>query len=154
MNGGNRMFENLRKLKVNLMQPKDGILLVVKGDFNDGDDISQYWMFSHDDLELVIWLMKHYDCWTSLSKKEKLLRQYIPTVTDSCLKLSAHSIIEFHAYAFENGRCMKIDVSACEMPNTSALYDRYYKGWDDDCEDWDDDYEDWDDDCEDEEDEE
>ena len=140
MNGGNRMFEDLRKLNVNLMEPKDGILLVVKGDFNDDDMISQYWIFSHDDMELVIWLLKHYNqnvhhllYEANLSKKESnLLGQYIPSVSDSCMDLYAHTIKEYHAYVFENGKCMEIDASACEMPDTSALYDSYYKGWDDD----------------------
>ena len=118
MNGGNHMFQNLRKLKVNLKEPENGILLVVKGDFNDADDISQYWMFSHDDLELVIWLMKHYN-------------QNVHHWDDSCMELYAHTISECHAYAFENGKCMEIDVSACEMPDTSSLYDSYYEGWDD-----------------------
>lgn len=135
------LFTKLRDLGANTKIPEKGILLIVKGSFNDEDEIWKYWMFKPDDVELVIWLLKQYgniggDHWDDkvLPKKVScIFGQYVPEIVDNCIGHYAHTINEFRAYAFENGECMEFDVVGCEMPDINAIYDKYYewKDWQD-----------------------
>ncbi|MBQ8043546.1 MAG: hypothetical protein IJ272_05285 [Clostridia bacterium] len=126
------LFERLKKRGIELKKPNDGILLIVNGDFNDGDDIEQTWKFEYDDIGLVMWLLDHYekDIWhwdEVLEKKErKLFAKYVPRVNDTCVEIYAHTIYEAHAYIFENGVCREIkNVGSYEIPSTDSLYESY-----------------------------
>ena len=137
------LFERLQKLGIELKRPNDGILLIVKGDFNDGDDIEQTWKFEYDDIGLVMWLLDHYEKdighWDEVlvEKERRLFAKYVPTISDTCIKIYAHTICEAHAYIFENGVCRELkNVGAYEIPSTDSLYESYCN---DDC---DDDYDD------------
>lgn len=145
------LFERWRKLGLELEKPDNGILLIVNGDFNDGDYIEQTWTFKYDDIGLVMWLLEHYEkfdkidmgLWDEIleGKERKLYAPYVPRIKDTCIEIHAHTVYEAHAYIFENGMCREIkSAGSYEIPSTDSLYERYFNG--DSDEDEDDDYDD------------
>lgn len=133
------MLDELLALGAKTIHPKDKIILVVEGDFNDADCVQGYWEFAPDDIQLVIWLLKLYaatlgEHWDEAKvpalksiKARRLFRQYLPQADDGCWGICAHTVHKAHAYVLENGTCVELDVSGCKLPKTVPLYDAYYE---------------------------